>query len=125
MRFDVLDGAAVINTIEADPAFMLTHFPAGNYRAVDEPDAAPEPESEPPPANPRLLTTFRFRQRFSKAEKVTLYTLAKSTPLIQVFLDDVMSCPEIDLDDPDTAGGVRELEALGILAAGRAGEILG
>ncbi|GHU30938.1 hypothetical protein FACS189497_11260 [Betaproteobacteria bacterium] len=25
----------------------------------------------------------------------------------------------------DTAGGVRELEALGILAAGRAGEILG
>ena len=91
MRFEVLDGETVTNTVEAELPFMLIHFPLGNYRVVDEPTPlAPAPE----PARSRTITQYRFRARFTMAEKVALYTMAKSTPLLQAILDDLAACHE-------------------------------
>jgi hypothetical protein len=50
--------------------------------------------------------------------------VAKSEVASQVFLDDVMAAEEIDLDDETAAAGVQALESAGLIAPGRAAEIL-
>ena len=39
MRYQILDGTTVTNTIEADADYMTQRYPAGNYQHV--PDPAP------------------------------------------------------------------------------------
>ena len=35
MRYEILDGQTVVNTILADAAFMEAHYPQANYREVE------------------------------------------------------------------------------------------
>lgn len=81
------------------------------------------------------LTRLAFRNRFTQAEKVTMEIAALDNPAapmpqrqqaaaLRAHLADVAAATFIDLARPDTRGGVEQLEALGILAAGRALEIL-
>jgi hypothetical protein len=45
MRYEVLDGQSVVNTIVAAPDFMAAHYPNGNYREAQLPEPAPFPKS--------------------------------------------------------------------------------
>jgi hypothetical protein len=89
----------------------------------------------------RRLTKTEFRDSFSTQEKVGIEFASVDSPQapeaerliaaqIRVFLDDVASTtPDLDgtsisLDDPRTVAGVVGLESLGLLAPGRAQEIL-
>lgn len=81
--------------------------------------APPEPEPV------RTLTKLQFRNRFTFAEKQAIYAAAAVSVDIRIFLDDISVAEEINLDDPATVFGVQTLEAGGLLAAGRAAEILG
>lgn len=80
----------------------------------------PEPEPEPV----RNITRLAFRNRFTTSEKVAIYTAAESNVLLRVFLDDLANSQEVDLDFPGTIEGVMALEHFGIIAEGRAAEIL-
>ncbi len=97
---------------------------------------APEvaPEAPTAPAAMRI-TRLAFRKRFTQAEKVALELAALDDPAaapaqraqaagMRAYLKDVDAAAFIDLADPHTAAGVQALEAAGLLAAGRAAEIL-
>jgi len=117
MKIEILDGDGnVINRIAASPEFAEAHYP-GRWREAAPPPAVPEP--------PRtVLTRLAFRNRFTPPEKTALYSAAKEHVEIQIFIDDVMCAEEIDLSDPGTIAGVEALETSGLIAAGRAADIL-
>lgn len=76
----------------------------------------------------RHVTRLAFRNRFTQAEKVTIEMASRAATAdgagIKVYLDDVAAATYIDLDRADTRAGVQALETAGILAQGRALEIL-
>lgn len=93
---------------------------------------APEPVAV---AADTKITRLAFRQRFTQAEKTTLELASLDNPAasmqdraqsaaIRVYLADVAAATFIDLSRSDTRDGVQALEAAGILAVGRAVEIL-
>ena len=100
---------------------------------------APPPgqASTPPPANvARRITKLAFRNRFTKAEKAGIEFAALDDPTspiaqrqqaaaLRADLKDLDQATFIDLDDEDTRTGVLTLEAVGLISAGRAVEIIG
>lgn len=71
-----------------------------------------------------ILTKLDYMNRFTDAELAAIYTAAKSSVAIEVWLEKFKLATEINLDDPRTIDGVNALEAAGLLAPGRAAEIL-
>jgi len=76
-----------------------------------------------PPA-PRRITRLAFRNKFTGAEKIAIYTAAESSVQIRVWLDDLNAAEFVDLDYPATVAGVQALEAGGLIGEGRAAAIL-
>lgn len=83
----------------------------------------------------RRITKLAFRNRFTKAEKAGIEFAALDDPTapiaqrqqaaaLRADLKDQEQATFIDLDDEDTRTGVITLEAVGLIAAGRAVEIL-
>lgn len=121
-RIEILgaDGA-VINTIVADEEFAQQQHP-GAWRV-----AAAQPVQEPAPVL-RRITRLAFLSRFADAEAVAI-DLASigATPQaagMRRYVSKVNAATYIDLDRADTRAGVQALEAAGVLAAGRALQIL-
>ena len=73
----------------------------------------------------RRISKLAFRNRFTGAEKLALYTAAESSVQLRVYLDDLAAAEFVDLDYGATVAGVQALEVAGIIGAGRAAEILG
>lgn len=93
------------------------------------------------PAPTRRVTKLQFRNLFTSGEKLAIEFASLDNPngtqeerlqaaALRVFLADVEAAtPEpdgtsIDLDDPRTVSGVNALESYGLIATGRATEIL-
>ncbi|MGO4480014.1 hypothetical protein AB4Z32_27705, partial [Massilia sp. 2TAF26] len=88
-----------------------------------------------PSTLPRHITKLAFRNRFTQAEKVAIEMAALDDPsaslparqqsaAIRASLADSAAASYIDLNRTDTRAGVQALEDGGILAMGRAQEIL-
>ena len=128
MRIEILDAqGAVTNTIRATTEEAERKHP-GRWRVVDEPL---------PPALPELrrVSVLGFRRRFTKAERAAIEWAAvdradqpeaqrQQAAALRATLADQAAATFIDLDDADTVEGVQGLEAMGLLAPGRALEIL-
>ena len=145
MSFALIKDGIVLNVIEASPEFAAT---LDGYDAVIEADDvgigwtwdgasfAPQPvPRQMPEIEPRYVTRLAFRNRFTAAEKVALEMASLDDPaapmtqrqqaaMLRVNLEDVKTATFIDLDRQDTRTGVQAMEAAGLLAAGRAAEIL-
>lgn len=91
--------------------------------------------NQPAPARPRHITNLAFRSRFTSAEKVAIELAAMDNPAaemaerlqaaaVRAALADVAAAKFIDLDRSDARAGVEALETAGVIAAGRAVEIL-
>jgi hypothetical protein len=91
----------------------------------------------PPAVAPavRHITKLGFRNRFTRAEKVALEMAALDNPAatiaqrqqsaaLRADLKDQEGATFIDLDRADLRAGVQALEAAGLIAAGRALQIL-
>ena len=108
-------------------------FPLETYNHTRVPEVVETPK--------RRLTKLQFRNRFTAAEKRAIEFASLDNPSasqedrlkaadLRVFLADVEAAtPEpdgtsIDLDDPRTFAGVNALESYGLIATGRAAEIL-
>lgn len=135
----VLDGL-VENVILGNPAdwpgaYDVTDMgtrPAPGWSFADG-EFSP-PVALPPPARSRI-TRLAFRNRFSTAELVALEMAAIDDPAaaapqrqlaasLRVMQANLQAATFIDLQRPDTRAGVQQLEAVGLLAAGRALAIL-
>jgi hypothetical protein len=78
----------------------------------------------------RLVSKLAFRRRFTLLERVTLDAAPTNTAfnesdraMLRTLEKDLELAQDIDLDDPDVIAGLAFLEALGLLADGRAEEI--
>lgn len=75
-------------------------------------------------ANKRLISKLDYMNRFTDAELVAIYTEAKTNVNVEIWLEKFKLAAEINLDDPRTSSGLQALETLGLIATGRAAEIL-
>jgi len=145
MSYALIKDGVVVNVIEASPE--LVSELAGYDDVIETKDAmvgwtwgggvfTPPPEPRLP-ADPqrRYVTRLAFRNRFTQPEKAALEMAALDNPQadmsvrsqaagLRAYMKDVDSATFIDLDRADTRAGVQMLEAGGLLAAGRAAEIL-
>ncbi len=69
------------------------------------------------------LTKLQFLRLFTTAERIAIR--ASADPVIVDFLQLLDLAQDVRLDDPDTVQGVHYLESEGLIAPGRAAEILG
>ena len=72
----------------------------------------------------RVLTRRAYLGLFTQEERVAVRVAAGSSPELYDYLAMLELAEEIDLDDPDTVGAVNMLEMVGLIAAGRADEVL-
>jgi len=75
-------------------------------------------------AVPRRLTNKGFSDRFSEAEMQAILSAAEANPALKTWWEKFKLARDINLDDAATQSGVQALEIAGLLAMGRAAEIL-
>lgn len=122
--------------VEYDAELPLAEHLGDGWR-IEESFVAEASPNDPPPAAPGTvkITKLAFRNRFTQAEKVAVEIAALDVPTASIQArstaaalranqQDVQVAQHIDLMRADTRGGVLQLEAAGLLAAGRAIVIL-
>lgn len=72
----------------------------------------------------KILSKLEYMNLFTDTELEDIYTTAKTVIQVEVWLEKFKLAAEIDLNDERTIGGVNALETAGLLAVGRAAEIL-
>lgn len=70
------------------------------------------------------ITRLDFMSRFTDTELVAIYSAAKSSVQIEVWLEKVKMATDISLTDPRTVSGIFALEQIGMIGPGRAKEVL-
>ena len=132
-----------LRTVPMAPPSQSTTTTEGEPRAnwtgtawVMRPYVAPPPEPEPQPVEvSSIVSVLGFRRRFTLTEKAAIEWAAVDRPdqpeaqrmqaaALRATLADQAAAQFVHLDDPATVVGVQGLEALGIIAPGRALEIL-
>lgn len=73
---------------------------------------------------PRRLTQTQFAGRFTDAELQGILAAAQTSPALGAWWEKFKLANDINLDDVATQGGVQALEFAGLIAAGRAGQVL-
>lgn len=72
----------------------------------------------------RTITKLQYLRRFTNGERIGIRAAAKAEPILEDYLALLELAEEINLDDPDTVAALQMLEAGGLIASGRAAEIL-
>lgn len=72
-----------------------------------------------------VLTKREFIKKFTAAEYAGIKAAAAVNATLDYYWQMFMLAEDVTLSDPDTIAGVTMLEQFGLLAAGRAAEILG
>lgn len=119
-RIEILENGVVVGTIIADEEAAEQLYP-GAWRLAEQLE-------EPAPPPDLRITRLGFLDRFTDAEAVAI-DLASIGATVQAaglrrYLHKVNSATHIDLARADLQAGVQALEAAGLLAAGRAEQIL-
>lgn len=119
-NIDILSGGEVVNTIVASVEFAEEQHPGAWRLAADQTGAEPAVDLR--------ITRLGFLDRFTDPEAVgiDLASIGATVAAAQVrrYLHKVNSATHIDLARADLQAGVQALEAAGLLAAGRAEQIL-
>lgn len=71
-----------------------------------------------------LLTKTLFLNRFTTVETATILQAGDVSPAVRVYLFKLDQAIDVDTNDATTIAGLYALEAGGLLAAGRAAQIL-
>ena len=72
----------------------------------------------------RTMTKLDYLRRFTGDERVAIRAAAKQSPVLEDYLALLELSLDVSLDDPDTVQAVGMLEQIGLIAPGRAAEIL-
>lgn len=122
MKYQLPDG----NVIVALPDFITENYP--DAVLVEEPPA-------PAVRTTTITTRLAFRSRFTGAEKTAIELAMLDDPsapveqrqqaaMLRAFDKDLGAAEEIDLSFPQLIESVRALERFGLIAEGRADEVL-
>lgn len=136
MRHYRATNLATSEVVEYDAELpQAEHF--GSGWSLQEMFTAEASPNDPPPLPPTTvkITKLAFRNRFTQSEKVSVEIAALDVPTasmqarsmaaaLRANQQDVQVAQHIDLMRADTRAGVLQLEAAGLLAAGRAAVIL-
>lgn len=71
-----------------------------------------------------IYSTLEFRNLFTHAEKQAIYGAMSQSIDIRIWLDDLAAAVAVDTAMQQTIATVQSLEAAGLIAAGRAAQIL-
>lgn len=113
-RYKIKDAQGnVVNTILADLSFVQQHYP-GLF----------EEEVDTTPVKKPKLTHRQFLKKLTTAEFKSIRQAAKTDGDVDMFMYLFERAQEVDPNDSDTIAGVQMLELKGLVAAGRAAEIL-
>lgn len=118
-------------SIEAPADFDMARL--SDYRVADDGTLTLLPAAAATPQ--RAITYWAFRKRFTHAERVGLELAALDDPAapaqqrqqsagVRVYLADAAAADWIDLDDADSRDSLAALETMGLLAEGRAAQII-
>ena len=102
------------NNIVADAEFVEANH-AGDYEL--------QPEIVAPVAR-APISKREFLKRFTPAEYGAIKSAAAVNTEVDYFWQQFLLADFISLDDPDISAGLATMEAAGLLAAGRAAEIV-
>ena len=107
----------VVYAYTADEATDFPEYPFAQYNHFrqKEVEAAPVP---------RTITKLEYLRRFTTDERVAIRAAAVANPVLDDYLKLMELAQEINLDDTDTVAAVLMLEQVGLIAAGRAAEVL-
>jgi len=115
MQYELRDeNGIVINTIVLDDETQWPVPPGCTLHAL----------ADPVPINSKILSRLEFLRRFTAEERVAIRQEGATDPIIYDFLDLLYQAQEVQVDDADTRAGLQYLETKGLLAPGRAAEIL-
>jgi len=112
-RIRLADGSTRTSLDEYSEAELMTfgiEFIEGDYPVI--------------PTAPTPLTHKQFMDRFTDSELATIMTAAKSSVELELWFKRFEMAQDILLTDPQTISGVNALETAGLIAEGRATEIL-
>jgi hypothetical protein len=136
-EYQVLENGNVVNTIVASEEFMQARYPDGNYRLAPIGNGTQSPTTETQPDAARRIITIRaLKQRFTQAERVAVRLASaddvsksleerQQAAALADWQDILNSVQFVDLDFSETIAAVELMESAGLLAEGRAAEILG
>ncbi len=143
MRYALIENNKVKNVILADEEFILNmtetyqHIEALDNQPLGDkistgwgwdPSGFTEPPAPPVAPVERKVTRLAFLNRFTDAEAIALDLASIGTTIeaasIRRYMQKVNAATFIDLTRDDTITGVRQLETVGLIGAGRADQIL-
>lgn len=81
-------------------------------------------ETRPIQSTTATISKREFLKKFTPAEYAAIKTAANANPTLDWYWQQFLLAEFINMSDPDTMGGIQLLEAAGLIAAGRAAEIL-
>lgn len=129
-KFAHIVGGVVENTILADDAFAAAH-PLDWIECPDEfgigdlHDGTRFTERRfVPPVASRTISKLAFLRLMTQDERIALRAAAKITPVMEDFMALLDIAMDVNKDDPDVISGLQKAEQAGLLAPGRAAEIL-
>lgn len=73
----------------------------------------------------KIITKLEYMSRFTDEELIGIIEASKVYAQIELWYKKFEQAQDIDLNDPRTLSGLLALEGTGLLAAGRANEIVG
>lgn len=137
----------VLESTDADPKGRFhpdlkwvkapSHVVAGMVKQEDGSFVVPEPAPDnaaPPPDLPvfvpltppptSILSKLAFMNRFTLEELGGIYSAARSSVMVEVFLDKLRLAEHVDVADPQTIAGLQALADAGLLSKERLQEVL-
>ncbi len=111
-----------VNGIFQDGDPVYTAYLA--WVAADPENNIPAHTFNYPPPSPPPMSRLEFMNRFTMTEMAAVYTAAKANVMVEIMLDQLKMAEFVNTADPRTAAGIHMLEQAGLIASGRANEIL-
>lgn len=112
------DGGEVFRYAAEAPTEWGFGFDTHNHDPLVE--APVDPAQQPL----RTWDQTEFLRRLTQQERIAIRALARNNPVVEDYEALLKGTPRVRNDDPDVVGGLTMLEAAGVLAPGRAAEIL-
>lgn len=112
------DGAEVLR-YSAAQAQEVNGFDLVDYQYTEWTPGAPVVERAS-----RVMTKLEYLRRFTVGERVAIRAAAEQNAVLADYLQLMELAQDINTGDPDTIAAVTMLEQVGLIAAGRAQEIL-
>lgn len=113
----------VVHAYEAESAVDWPEFPFADYNHIlhVEQPLVQEPVE-------RNISGVQYMRRFTQEERIAIRNAAKVSAELDDYLrlldTTVAQRGDVDLNDPDVAAALNLLESYGLIAAGRAAEVL-